>query len=67
MPLSSAPGEASGMGRKRAKGLEMLDYGTVVAPRRVRNGTTFGIIHCGLFFFFWLGYGGGGPKGIHVI
>lgn len=40
----------------------MLDHGTVVAPCRVRNGTTLGIIHCGFFFFFWRGYGGGGAK-----
>lgn len=63
MSLSSAPGEASGMGRERAQGLGMLDYGTVVAPCRVRNGLHLGLFIVGFFFFFfWLGVGRWGAK-----
>lgn len=66
MPFSSPSGEAKGMGTKRAKGLEMLDYRTAVAPCRVRNRLHLGLFIVGFFLLFLVG-GGSGAKDICMV
>lgn len=70
MPLSCAPGEASGTGRKRPKGLEMLDYGTVWlhAEWEMDYIWDYSLCVCVFFLLFLAGGRGvGGQKGLHMV